>query len=112
MDIIKFIDLWIVVSNNYDTERYLDCYAGDALLDDHSVGRKFKGKVGIREYFTSYFIGYRTQTKKVQLIVKDENHAYLEVEFTGNFPEGTIGGTFDFKFEAGKISFVSADLIQ
>jgi hypothetical protein len=45
--------------------------------------------------------------------VKDESHeAHLEVEFTGNFPEGKIGGTFDFKFVDGKIVYVFADLIH
>jgi ketosteroid isomerase-like protein len=111
MDIVKFVDQWIAVSNSYDTEKYLAFYAADAVFDDPSVGRKFIGRPGIKEYFNSYFIGYKTQTKKVELIVKDENQAHLEVEFTGDFPEGKIGGTFDFQFEAGKICFVLADLI-
>jgi ketosteroid isomerase-like protein len=111
MDIVKFIDEWLAVSNSYDTEKYLAFYAENAVFDDPSVGRKFNGRTGIKEYFTSYFIGYRTQTKKVELIATDENRAHLEVEFTGDFPEGTIGGTFDFEFVAGKIVYVLADLI-
>jgi len=82
-----------------------------AIFDDPSIGRKFNGRTGIKEYFNSYFVGYKTQTKKVKRILKEENQAHLEVEFTGDFPEGKIGGTFDFKFEAGKISYVLADLI-
>lgn len=111
MDIEKFIEDWISVSNNYDTEKYLEFYTEDAVLDDPSVGRKFNGKNGIKEYFESYFIGYKTQTKKVDLILKDGSLAHLEVEFTGDFPEGKVGGTFDFTFKQGKIAFVSADLI-
>ena len=111
MNIEKLIDDWIEVSNSYDTEKYLSFFGEKAILDDPSVGRKFSGKKGIGEYFTSYFIGYKTQTKKVSLLVKDENQAHLEVEFTGDFPEGKIGGTFDFEFEAGKIVYVLADLI-
>ena len=111
MDIKEFITDWISVSNAYQTEKYLDKYEADAVLDDPSVGRKFIGHKGLREYFTSYFIGYNTQTKLVKLEVND-NQAHLEVEFTGDFPEGTIGGTFDFKLEAGKIVYVLADLIQ
>jgi ketosteroid isomerase-like protein len=111
MDIIEFLDHWIAVSNSYDTEKYLAFYAEHAIFDDPSVGRKFNGQSGIKEYYDSYFIGYKTQTKKVELIVKDKNQAHLEVEFTGDFPEGKIGGTFDFKFEAGKITYVLADLI-
>jgi hypothetical protein len=111
MDIVEFIDEWIAVSNSYDTEKYLAFYADDAIFDDPSVGRKFNGRIGVKEYFNSYFIGYKTQTKKVKIIVNDKNQAHLEVEFTGEFPEGKIGGTFDFKFEAGKIIYVLADLI-
>ncbi|MEJ7559794.1 MAG: nuclear transport factor 2 family protein [Pedobacter sp.] len=111
MNIVKFIEQWIAVSNSYNTERYLQFYAETAVFDDPSVGRIFNGRPGIKEYFTSYFIGYQTQTRKVELIVHDENRAHLEVEFTGDFPEGKIGGTFDFKFEAGKIVYVLADLI-
>jgi ketosteroid isomerase-like protein len=111
MDIVKLIDEWIEVSNSYNTEKYLEFYAKNAIFDDPSVGKKFNGRTGIKEYFNSYFIGYKTQTKKVKLILKDENQAHLEVEFTGNFPEGKIGGTFDFKFEGGKIVYVLADLV-
>ena len=112
MNIEKLIEEWIVASNSYYTEQYLSFYAETAILDDPSVGRKFNGKKGIREYFESYFIGYKTQTKKVSLVVKDENHAHLEVEFTGDFPEGKIRGMFDFTFKDGMIEFISADLIS
>lgn len=112
MKIEKLIKDWIVVSNSYNTEKYLSFYGENAILDDRSVGRKFSGKNGIREYFKSYFIGYKTQTKIVQLLVEDENNAHLEVEFTGDFPEGKIGGTFDFTCKYGIIEFLSADLIS
>lgn len=111
MDIEKFIEEWISVSNSYDSEKYLEFYNENAVLDDPSVGRKFSGKSGIKEYFENYFIGYKTQTKKVDLIIKDDNQAHLEVEFTGDFPEGKLGGTFDFTFKEGKISSASADLL-
>lgn len=111
MDIVKLIDQWIAASNSYDTEEYLTFYTEDAVFEDPSVGRNFNGSTGIREYFTSYFVGYKTQTRKVKLILKEDNQAHLEVEFTGDFPEGKIGGTFEFKFEAGKINYVLADLI-
>jgi len=110
MDIEKIIGNWIAAGNNYNTEKYLDFYNENAILDDPSVGRKFKGREGVKEYFESYFIGYKTQTKKVDLVIKDKNHAHLEVEFTGDFPEGKIGGTFDFTFENGNIILVIADL--
>lgn len=40
----------------------------------------------------------------------DVESAHLEVQFSGNFAEGKIGGIFDFKFKNGKIAFVKADL--
>lgn len=111
MNIEKFIEEWISIGNSYDTEKYLEFYNENSVLDDPSVGRKFTGKNSIKEYFENYFIGYKTQTQKIDLLIKDENHARLEVEFTGDFPEGKVGGTFDFTFEKGKISHISADLI-
>jgi ketosteroid isomerase-like protein len=110
MDIKAFLTDWIALSNSYNTEKYLDKYLDDAVLDDPSVGRKFVGHKGIREYYVSYFIGYKTQTKWTKLDIQD-NTAYMEVEFTGEFPEGQIGGKFDFTFKDGKIETVTADLI-
>lgn len=111
MNIETFIKAWIEVGNSYDTEKYLEFYLKDAVLDDPSVGRKFIGHNGIKDYFESYFIGYQTQTELRKLEI-NENSAYLEVEFTGDFPEGKIGGSFDFIFKDDKIEFVKADLIH
>ncbi|WP_379964372.1 nuclear transport factor 2 family protein [Epilithonimonas sp. UC225_85] len=111
MNTETFIKNWIAVSNSYDTEKYLEFYLEDAILDDPSVGRKFLGHDGIRNYFVSYFIGYKTQTELIKLDIR-ENSAYLEVEFTGDFPEGKIGGSFDFVFKDDKIEFLKADLIH
>lgn len=112
MNIQTFIYHWIAATNAFDTKKYLECYLPDANLDDPSVGRKFNGHKGIKEYFDSYIIGYNTHTEQVDLTTIDEVNAHLEVEFTGNFPEGKIGGIFDFKFKNGKIAFVKADLIH
>lgn len=110
MDIKTFLLEWLELSNSYNTEKYLEKYLEDAILDDPSVGRKFTGHKGIREYYNSYFIGYKTQTKLVNLEIKD-NTAHMEVEFTGDFPGGKIGGMFDFIFKDEKISSAKADLI-
>lgn len=112
MDIQKIIDNWIAASNAFDTEKYLEFYLPDAVLDDPSVGRKFKGIEGIQEYFDNYFIGYSTHIKQIFLKISDDNKAHLEVNFTGDFPEGIICGTFDFTFENDKIASVRADLIN
>lgn len=108
----SLINEWIAASNAFDTKKYLGFYLKDAVLDDPSVGRKFVGHAGILDYFESYFIGYNTQTKIVKLDIPDGQHAQLEVQFTGNFPEGKIGGTFAFTFKNKKIAFVEANLIH
>lgn len=112
MNIKTFINNWIEAGNTFDTKKYLDFYLMNAVLDDPSVGRKFLGHKGIEDYFNSYFIGYNTHTKIVSLDILDEYQVYLEVKFTGSFPEGTIGGTFRINFENGKISYLKADLIH
>lgn len=105
-----FLAEWIELSNAFETEKYLYKYHKNAILDDPSVGRKYIGHEGIREYFETYFIGYDTQTTLVKLEI-DDDQAHMEVEFTGNFPGKQIGGTFDFVFENGKIAKLKAALI-
>lgn len=112
MNIQSLIKEWVAASNAFNTAQYLQFYLSDAILDDPSVGRKFEGHHGIKQYFDSYFINYNTQTEIVKLNVIDKNHAKLEVLFTGDFPEGKIGGSFDFHFMNNKITFVKADIIH
>ncbi len=112
MNIHNFINDWLLASNNFDTEKYLEFYEPDSILDDPSVGRQFIGHKGIKDYFESYFIGYNTNTKLVNLNIKDEENVHLEVEFTGDFSEGKLGGIFDLKFKNEKIIFAKADLIH
>jgi len=111
MDINAFIDDWLEVSNAYDTEKYLEKWHDNAVLDDPSVGQVFKGHSGIRKYFESYFIGYKTHTRLIKLNILSDKDAHIEVEFTGEFPEGKIGGIFDFKFKDSKIIKAKANLI-
>lgn len=111
MNIAVFINDWLEASNTFDTEKYLDFYTIDTVLDDPSVGKKFKGHEGVRDYFESYFIGYNTFTEMTNLNIIDQENARLEVEFTGDFAEGKLGGIFEFKFKNEKISFLKADLV-
>lgn len=111
MDIKAFIKDFIVVSNSYETKSYLEKWQKNAVLDDPSVGQVFKGHSGIRKYFESYFIGYKTQTKLEKFEILSNDQVYIEVQFTGEFPEGKIGGTFDFIFKDGKIDKAKADLM-
>lgn len=100
---------WIAISNTHDKAKYLAFFTDDAVLDDPSVGRKFKGKTGIGKYFDAYFIGYNTKTRLVS-IEPEDGHLHVEVHFTGDFPGGKTGGIFDLTFKGEKISFVHADL--
>lgn len=111
MNIKTFIEEFINASNTYNTEAYLEKWHSDASLDDPSVGQIFEGLSGIKKYFENYFIGYKTQTRLIDLVVINDSEAHIEVEFTGDFPEGKIGGTFDFKFRNDKIASAKADLI-
>lgn len=111
MNIKEFINDLLNKSNNYDTEKYLEKWNKNAVLDDPSVGKVFEGHAGIKKYFESYFIGYKTNTRLEKLKIISENEAHIEVEFTGEFPEGKIGGTFEFVFKEGKIEKAKADLI-
>ncbi|MGL2965852.1 nuclear transport factor 2 family protein [Flavobacterium sp. XGLA_31] len=110
MNIKKLVTDWLDVSNSYDTQKYLEKYAADAVLNDPSVGRKFVGHEGIREYYTTYFIGYKTQTRLVKVTLEGHT-AHLEVDFTGEFPGGQIGGLFELTFKEGKIVNAQADLM-
>lgn len=112
MDIKTFIKDFLEVSNAYDTKSYLEKWQEKAELNDPSVGQIFKGHSGIRNYFKSYFIGYKTQTRLIKLDIISDNEAHIEVEFTGEFPEGRIGGIFDFTFKDDKILNAKADLIN
>ena len=111
MDINEFVKKWLDKSNTYNTEKYLELWQENAVLDDPSVGQVFKGHSGIKKYFESYFIGYKTQSRLIKLDIISDNEAHIEVEFTGEFPEGKIGGTIDFTFKDGKIDKAKADLI-
>ncbi len=103
---------WIEASNAFDTKKYINFYSANAILDDHSVGRKFIGEAQIEDYYETYFTGFHTRTTVVDLKIADETHAHVKVEFAGNFPEEVLGGTFDFTFEREKIVHLTADLIQ
>jgi hypothetical protein len=111
MDIKAFVKNWLDKSNAYDTKKYLELWQEKAELDDPSVGRVFKGHSGIKNYFESYFIGYKTQTRLIKLEIISDNEAHIEVEFTGEFPEGKIGGRFELTFKDGKIAKAKADLM-
>jgi len=101
---------WITVSNAHDTAAYLSFFTEGATLDDPSVGEVFDGAEGLTRYFETYVIGYKTQTRVVSIEPR-ETFTHVEVDFTGTFPGGQIGGLFDITFEGDKIAFIRADLL-
>jgi hypothetical protein len=111
MDLKLFIADLLALSNAYQTEKYLEKWHSNAVLEDPSVGQTFKGHSGIKTYFETYFIGYKTQTRLIKLNIIADNEAHIEVEFTGEFPGNKIGGIFDFTFKNGKIIKAKADLM-
>lgn len=111
MDIKRFVKNWLDASNAFNTKSYLEKWQENAVLDDTSVGRVFIGHSGIQTYFEDYFIGYKTQTRLIKIDIISDKKAHIEVDFTGEFPGGQIGGIFDFTFKDGKIASAKADLI-
>lgn len=100
---------WIAATDEHDLERYLAHFTEDAVLDDPSVGRQFRGRDGLTEYVRSYFIGYRTRTRLLHTEARDD-HLHVEVDFTGDFPGGQTGGIFDLVFDGDRIAHATADL--
>lgn len=104
------IESWIDAANAFDTARFLAFFTADAVLDDPGVDR-FEGVDRIAEYFRDYFIGYRTTTRLVE-IADDGTRAFVTVHFTGEFPGGETGGTFDIRFTGDRFAEVNADLLD
>jgi len=108
---IAVVEEWIAATNTHDLAQYLAFFTEDAVLDDPSVGQVFHGHPGVAEYFESYFIGYSTQTRLIRTEPR-EDRLHVEVEFTGDFPGGRTGGTFDIAFAAGNVMrHIRADLL-
>lgn len=101
---------WITAANTHGRAEFLSFLTADAVLDDPSVGEVFEGHEGVGRYFDTYFIGYNTQTRLVGTEPRD-GILHVEVDFTGDFPGGQTGGTFDVTFAGERIAHVRADLI-
>lgn len=110
LDHDEIITRWIDDANSHERARFLAHFTPDAILDDLSVGEVFEGYEGIGDYFDAYFLGYDTQTRLVRTEQRD-GILHVEVHFTGSFPGGQTGGTFDITFDGDRISHVRADLI-
>jgi len=70
-------------------------------------GTKLFSKVSACEVAGTYSLVIEGDKRKGQ----KKRTAHMEVQFTGDFPEGVVTGTFDFKFLNGKIVAAKADLL-
>ena len=109
LGIERIIKEFIRSANDFDVEAVLKLFAVDALVDDVSVGEKFKATKGVRKYIETFFVGYKTLTKLENIEVFDQRHAQAQVDFTGNFGHETGGLKFTLNKE-GLITEISAYL--
>jgi ketosteroid isomerase-like protein len=91
ISIKKIIGQFINATNGFDVDTALTLFASDAVIDDVSVGEKFKNTVGVRKYLEKFFVGYHTVTKLESLQVLNNQRAKAQVGFTGDFGHETGG---------------------
>ncbi|HMH34666.1 MAG TPA: nuclear transport factor 2 family protein [Puia sp.] len=105
----KIIKQFIHATNAFDVEAALALFADDAVIDDVSVGEKFKNTSGVRKYLENFFVGYKTVTRLESIVVLDNRNAKAHVDFTGDFGHETGGLNFTFN-SAGLIITINAYL--
>ena len=64
-------------------------FASDAVIDDVSIGGKFAGTTGVRNYLEQFFVGYNTASRIVSIDVKGDHRAVVHLDFTGDFGHET-----------------------
>ncbi|MDB5271853.1 MAG: hypothetical protein JWO58_220 [Chitinophagaceae bacterium] len=89
VSIEKIIRQLIKATNAFDIEAALTLFAADAVIDDVSVGEKFKTRTGVRRYLDQYFIGYNTVSKIEYVKLINDLHAVTQLDFTGDFGHET-----------------------
>ncbi len=105
----KVIEQFINATNKFDVEAALTLFSQDAVIDDVSVGQKFKNTSGVRDYIEKYFVNYNTLTKLESLKLINNDQAIAQVDFTGDFGHET--GALDVTLDAkGLISSIDAHL--
>jgi|SRR5450432_910527 len=109
MNIKEIVKQFINATNAFDVEAALTLFAEDAVIDDVSVGEKFKNTSGVRKYLEKFFVGYKTVTKVESIEVLDNRNAKVKVDFTGDFGHETGGLNFTFN-SAGLIITIDAYL--
>lgn len=87
----KVIQQLIKATNAFDVDAALELFAANAVIDDVSVGEKFKNRSGVRNYLEKFFVGYSTVTKLESVVIADEWQAKAQVDFKGDFGHETGG---------------------
>ena len=87
----RVIKQFITNANKFDVKATLELFASNAVIDDVSVGDKFKNTAGVKRYLETFFVGYKTVTKLESLKVINPHQANAHVDFTGNFGHETGG---------------------
>ena len=90
-NIEKIVKQLIKATNQFDVKAVLKLFTEDAVIDDVSVGGKFKHTSGIRTYIEKFFIGYNTVTKIESIELISNREAKVQVDFTGDFGHETGG---------------------
>jgi len=107
----KIIKRFIDATNAFDVEAALALFADDAVIDDVSVGEKFKNTTGVRKYLEKFFVGYKTVTRLESVEMLDNRNAKAQVDFTGDFGHETGGLNFTLN-SGGLIIAINAYLDQ
>ncbi|MDB5256773.1 MAG: hypothetical protein JWM14_1468 [Chitinophagaceae bacterium] len=89
VSIEKIIEQLINTTNAFDVKTALSLFAANAVIDDVSVGEKFKHTAGIRKYLEQFFVGYHTVTRLESLELINDRQANAQVDFTGDFGHET-----------------------
>ncbi|MES2763210.1 MAG: nuclear transport factor 2 family protein [Bacteroidota bacterium] len=108
-NIKTIIQQFIEAANAFDVKTALTLFAKDAIIDDVSVGQKFKNTKGVRSYLEKFFVGYNTVTKLESVKLISKTNALAQVDFTGDFGHETGGLNFTINGE-GLIVGIEAHL--
>ena len=109
LNIKTIIQQFIDAINEFDVKTALILFAKDAIIDDVSVGQKFKNTTGVHNYLEKFFVGYHTVTKLESLKLISKTQALAQVDFTGDFGHETGGLDFTINTD-GLIVAISAHL--
>lgn len=91
VNIEKIVKQLIKATNLFDVKAALKLFAEDAIIDDVSVGEKFKNTSGVRIYLEKFFVGYNTVTRIESIELTGKLEGKVLVDFRGDFGHETGG---------------------